>query len=50
MEIVPTQFELSQNYPIPFNPNTIIEFLLPENVNNVRLSIYNALAEKVQSC
>lgn len=42
VEIVPTQFELSQNY-----PNPVIEFSLPQNVNNVRLSIYNALGEKV---
>ena len=47
VEIVPYQHELSQNYPNPFNPNTVIEFSLPENVNNVRLSIYNALGEKV---
>jgi hypothetical protein len=47
VEIVPYQYELSQNYPNPFNPNTVIEFSLPENVNNVRLSIYNALGEKV---
>lgn len=47
VEIVPLQYQLSQNYPNPFNPNTVIEFSLPDNVNNVRLSIYNALGEKV---
>jgi len=47
VEIVPYQYELSQNYPNPFNPNTVIEFSLPEDVNNVILTIYNALGEKV---
>jgi len=41
------EYEIAQNYPNPFNPNTVIEFSLTENVNNVRLSIYNALGEKV---
>lgn len=47
VEIVPTKFELSQNYPNPFNPSTVIEFSLPEKVNNVQLSIYDALGERV---
>jgi photosystem II stability/assembly factor-like uncharacterized protein len=44
---IPFQFALGQNYPNPFNPSTVIEFSLPEDVNNVQLSIYNALGEKV---
>jgi hypothetical protein len=40
-------FKLFQNYPNPFNPGTIIEFSLPENVNNAMLSIYNVLGEKI---
>ncbi|MDZ7624278.1 MAG: T9SS type A sorting domain-containing protein [Ignavibacteriaceae bacterium] len=42
-----TVYALEQNYPNPFNPSTVIEFSLPEDVANVKLSIYNALGEKV---
>ena len=45
--IIPYSYALQQNYPNPFNPSTTIEFSLPEDVNNVKLSIYNALGEKV---
>ena len=46
-EIIPTVYALEQNYPNPFNPSTVIEFSLPEDVSNVKLSVYNALGEKV---
>ena len=46
-ELVPAEYALEQNYPNPFNPSTVIEFSLPENVGNVKLSIYNMLGEKV---
>ena len=46
-EMIPSEYSLEQNYPNPFNPITVIEFSLPEDVNNVKLSIYNALGEKV---
>ncbi|HEY6626264.1 MAG TPA: T9SS type A sorting domain-containing protein, partial [Ignavibacteriaceae bacterium] len=46
-ELLPTIYSLEQNYPNPFNPSTVIEFSLPEDVANVKLSIYNALGEKV---
>ena len=44
---IPDEYNLYQSYPNPFNPSTVIEFGLPENVNNVTLSIYNILGEKV---
>ena len=46
-QLIPEKYALEQNYPNPFNPSTVIEFSLPEDVGNVRLSIYNALGEKV---
>jgi photosystem II stability/assembly factor-like uncharacterized protein len=46
-EMIPTAYALEQNYPNPFNPSTVIEFSLPEDVSNVKLSIYNTLGEKV---
>jgi hypothetical protein len=44
---LPVSYELYQNYPNPFNSSTVIEFSLPEDVSNVKLSVYNALGEKV---
>ena len=46
-EVIPEVYSLEQNYPNPFNPSTKIEFSIPEDVNNVTLTIYNALGQKV---
>lgn len=46
-EIIPVEYSLEQNYPNPFNPVTTIEFSLPEDVSSLKLSVYNALGEKV---
>ena len=46
-DIIPEVYSLDQNYPNPFNPSTKIEFSIPEDVNNVTLTIYNTLGQKV---
>ncbi|MDQ3019214.1 MAG: T9SS type A sorting domain-containing protein [Bacteroidota bacterium] len=42
----PSSFELYQNFPNPFNPNTIIKYNLPA-ANFVTLKIYDALGKEV---
>jgi beta-glucanase (GH16 family) len=42
----PVQFELFQNHPNPFNPETIISYSIPYD-SQVSIIIYNALGEKV---
>jgi choice-of-anchor A domain-containing protein/uncharacterized repeat protein (TIGR01451 family) len=43
---IPGEFNLANNYPNPFNPETVIEFSLPAR-EFVNLSIYNVLGELV---
>ena len=42
----PGAYELSENYPNPFNPRTTIKFALPE-AGQVKLSIYDALGQEI---
>ncbi|MCD6335522.1 MAG: Ig-like domain-containing protein, partial [Candidatus Latescibacteria bacterium] len=44
---VPASYQLSQNFPNPFNPTTEIRYQLPE-VSHVELVIYDLLGRKVQ--
>jgi ligand-binding sensor domain-containing protein len=41
------EFNLEQNWPNPFNPTTRIRFTVPEEVSQVRLSIYDILGHLV---
>jgi hypothetical protein len=45
---VPASFDLEQNFPNPFNPETSIKFHLPVRTN-VTLRIYNALGQEVRT-
>lgn len=43
---IPTSYELSQNFPNPFNPTTKIQFALPSD-GKVQLVIYDILGREV---
>ncbi|MBN2028852.1 hypothetical protein JW824_01275, partial [bacterium] len=45
---VPEKFALFQNMPNPFNPETVINYAIPEQ-SQVTLEIYNILGEKVMT-
>jgi hypothetical protein len=47
-DIIADIYALEQKYPNPVNPSTMIEFLVPEDVNNKILTIYNGL--RSESC
>ncbi|MGD8779407.1 MAG: endo-1,4-beta-xylanase [Ignavibacteria bacterium] len=43
---IPNEYSLSNNYPNPFNPSTIIEFALPKK-SEVKITVYNILGKRV---
>jgi cyclomaltodextrinase / maltogenic alpha-amylase / neopullulanase len=45
----PLEFELGQAYPNPFNPVTTIPYTLQRNVEELHLSVYNIMGQKVST-
>ncbi len=46
VDMSPASYNLSQNFPNPFNPSTVIRYAMPV-AGNVTLNVYNALGQKV---
>jgi flagellar hook assembly protein FlgD len=46
--LLPQKFELGQNTPNPFNPNTVIVFAVPRPAE-VRIEVFNVLGQKVKT-
>lgn len=44
-----SEFKLGQNYPNPFEDNTIIPFMLEENTDNVSITIFDMTGRKIRA-
>jgi len=45
---LPTEFALAQNFPNPFNPETVISYSTPKPAQ-IRIEIYNAIGKKIRT-
>ena len=47
-EILPTEFQLSQNYPNPFKEKTTIKYCVPDKMK-IRLEVFDTDGNKVKT-
>jgi hypothetical protein len=47
-EEIPTEYELFNNYPNPFNPSTTIKYSVPKN-SNIKVRIYNMMGQLIKT-
>jgi hypothetical protein len=47
-EIVPTEFQLSQNYPNPFKERTTIKYCVPDKVR-IKVEVFDASRNNVKT-
>ena len=47
-DIVPTEFQLSQNYPNPFREKTTIKYCVPDKMK-IRLEVFDSSRNKVKT-
>jgi photosystem II stability/assembly factor-like uncharacterized protein len=46
---LPSQYSLRQNYPNPFNPTTTIEYSVPDNNVNVKITVFDLLGREIET-
>ena len=47
-DILPTEFELAQNYPNPFRDKTTIKYCVPEKMK-IKLEVFDSRGNKVKT-
>ena len=47
-DIVPTKFEIAQNYPNPFREKTTIKYCVPDRMK-IRLEVFDSQGNKVKT-